>query len=90
MAHPRDRAARRMVRRRIIARRVAQTRMRWSPFWSPPNPRMRGMYDSFNPLVCCARCQYDDPREARWRWDRVLVDGDLLRTPIRREGMSPT
>jgi len=88
MGHPSSRAERRVLRHRIIVRRVQAARDRWCFLPDLSSPHLRGIWASWNPFVCCSRCQYDDPRPAPWRWDGVLSEGDLLEVPARREGMS--
>jgi hypothetical protein len=91
MRHPGTRAARRRVRRAVIARRTAAAVSQWSvtPGWmlDPATRGLTGRWSKWNPLVCCTRCQWDPPRPG-WRWDGLLDDDGILpRPPVMIEGM---
>lgn len=85
-AHPADRAARRRVRRTVIARRVAlRAVFGWGPeiYDTPKTVRARGGWAKMRPLGCgsqstCCRAWHVDPRRA---WDGTLDEDGLPVVP---------
>ena len=84
MAH--SRSERRASRRRVVARRVSLAYALWSDARSFVDTGRAGRWAKFNPHVCCAMCQSDEPYPGRWRWDGVLdEEGFLVREPEWRD-----
>ena len=81
MAH--SRSERREFRRRIVARRLSLAYILWSDARSFVDVARAGRWSKFNPHVCCAMCQDDNPYPGRWRWDgRLDADGYLINEPV--------
>ena len=74
----RSRSERRASRRRVVAHRTSLAYALWHDAHYFVDAARAGHWAKFNPHVCCAMCQSDEPYPERWRWDGGIDEDGLL------------